>query len=50
MFYKKSGTIEHNVRTVVVNPAGRVHHIFPGNEWTSDELVAEMKRAMATGR
>lgn len=50
MFYKKSGTIEHNVRTVVVNPAGRVHHIFPGNEWTADELVAEMKKAMAAGR
>jgi len=47
MFYKKSGTIEHNVRTVVVNPAGRVHHIFPGNEWTADELVAEVKKAMA---
>ena len=46
MFYKKSGTIEHNVRTVVVNPAGRVHHIFTGNEWTPDELVAEMKKAM----
>ena len=50
MFYKKSGTIEHNVRTVVVNPEGRVHHIFPGNEWTSDELVAEMKKAMARGQ
>lgn len=47
MFYKKSGTIEHNVRTVVVNADGRVQRIFPGNEWSPAELAAEMKKAMA---
>lgn len=46
MFYKKGGTIEHNVRTVVVNTDGRVQRIFPGNEWAPAELAAEMKKAM----
>lgn len=46
MFYKKGGTIEHNVRTVVVDASGRVQRIFPGNEWAPAELAAEMKQAM----
>jgi protein SCO1/2 len=41
---------EHNLRTVVVNAAGRVQRAFAGNEWTPEELVAEMRRAMATER
>lgn len=45
MFYKNKGTIEHNVRTVVINPGGRVQRIFPGNDWSADELVTEVKRA-----
>lgn len=41
---------EHNLRTVVVDPAGRVRRIFTGNEWTPEELVAEMQRAMKMER
>jgi len=47
----RSGALpEHNLRTVVVNAAGRVQRTFTGNEWTPEELVAEMRRAMATER
>ncbi len=35
----------HNVRTVVIDAAGKVQRIFVGNEWTTDEFVAEMERA-----
>jgi protein SCO1 len=41
----KSGGISHNLRTAVVDAAGRVQKIFQGNTWTSDELVAEMVKA-----
>jgi protein SCO1/2 len=40
-----SSTISHNLRTAVIDPAGRVQKIFQGNTWTSDELVAEMLKA-----
>lgn len=38
--------IDHNLRTVVVDTAGRVKKVFAGNEWTPRELIDEMKRAM----
>jgi protein SCO1/2 len=40
-----SGIISHNLRTAVIDAAGRVQKIFQGNTWTSDELVAEMVKA-----
>jgi protein SCO1/2 len=40
-------TFSHNVRTVVVEPSGRIRRIFVGNEWTVEELVGEMVQAAA---
>jgi protein SCO1 len=39
--------LNHNLRTVVIDPKGRVHSIFIGNEWTAEELVAAMREAGA---
>jgi len=41
------GGINHNLRTVVVDPSGRVQKIIPENKWTADELVAEVLEAAA---
>ena len=44
-----SGTgaaLDHNLRTVVVDAAGRVQKVFTGNEWKAEELIAEMRKAM----
>ena len=38
--------INHNLRTVVVDAAGRVQKIFSGNTWKTQDLIEEMKRAM----
>lgn len=40
-----SGNIGHNLRTVVVDPRGRVHRQFDGNEWTGDDLAAALTEA-----
>jgi len=32
----------HNLRTVLIDPAGKVQKIFIGNDWKADELVTEM--------
>jgi len=43
------GTINHNLRTVVVDAAGRVQKNIPENKWTSDELAeAILKGCTAT--
>lgn len=40
-----SGSITHNLRTVVIDAAGRVQKIFEGNNWSSDDLVSEILKA-----
>ncbi len=35
----------HNLRTVVVDAAGRIRKIIANNEWTSDELAEEITKA-----
>jgi protein SCO1 len=40
-----TGSISHNLRTVVIDAQGRVQKVLVGNEWTSDELVAEIIKA-----
>lgn len=42
------GGISHNLRTAVIDPAGRVQTILAGNKWTSEELVAAMVKAAQT--
>jgi len=47
MFWREEGALSHNLRTAVVDAAGRVQKIFEGNKWTSAELVAELVKAAA---
>ncbi|MCX6895409.1 MAG: SCO family protein, partial [Verrucomicrobia bacterium] len=49
MFWRENPAepISHNLRTVVVDPRGRVQKIIPNNDWTGDELVAEILKAAA---
>jgi cytochrome oxidase Cu insertion factor (SCO1/SenC/PrrC family) len=39
--------LEHNLRTVVVTPAGKIHAILPSNEWEVDDLVKAVTEAAA---
>jgi protein SCO1/2 len=48
-WHDSSGSISHNLRTIVVDPAGKVQRVFEGNNWTSDELAGEMVRAAKGG-
>ena len=46
-FWREGGTISHNMRTVVIDPEGRIAHQFDGNQWTAKELVAAIIAAAA---
>ena len=43
----ENGTLNHKLRTVVVDAKGRIEKVFPGNEWTAAELVDALKSAAA---
>ena len=45
-WHEPEGGISHNLRTAVIDPSGRVRKVFIGNKWTSDELAAELVKAM----
>lgn len=42
---EEGGSISHNLRTVVVDPLGRIHKFFNGNHWTPEELAAALQEA-----
>jgi protein SCO1/2 len=44
-FWREAGNLNHNLRTIVVDPQGRVSKIIPSNEWDSPALVAALKAA-----
>ena len=35
--------ITHNLRTAVIGPDGKLVKIYTGNEWTPDEIIADLK-------
>ena len=48
-FWKdETGSINHNLRTVVVDAKGKVQKIFTGNNWTPDELIESLDEAAKT--
>jgi protein SCO1 len=40
-----SGSINHNLRTLVIGADGKLRKIFVGNDWKSDDLVEELIQA-----
>jgi protein SCO1/2 len=38
-------TLTHNLRTALVNPKGRLVKVLSGNEWTVDQLLADLRDA-----
>lgn len=47
---ERDGTITHNLRTAIVDQAGRVTTILNDNAWAADDLVRELKAAVAATR
>ncbi len=47
MLAKEGGGYSHNLRTVVVDPQGRIFRQFDGNRWTPEELAEALRTAAA---
>jgi protein SCO1/2 len=40
-------TINHTLSTTLIGPDGKVVRFYPGNEWTVDQVAADVKRVVA---
>jgi protein SCO1/2 len=45
MIMRQNGSISHNLRTIVLDPQGRIHRLFDGNTWLPQQLAAALIEA-----
>lgn len=45
-YVEESRSFTHNLRTAVLDGEGKLRRLFRGNDWTPEELVAELKAAV----
>lgn len=45
VFWRESGTISHNLRTVVLDGNGKLFKQFDGNDWTGQQLAEAIRQA-----
>jgi protein SCO1/2 len=45
MVFREGSSISHNLRTVVLDPRGRIYREFDGNEWTPGDLADAVMQA-----
>ena len=41
-------TITHTLSTTLIGPDGKVVQFYPGNEWTPDQVMADVKKAASS--
>ena len=46
MYFPEKDQIIHSLRTVIVNPEGKVAKIYSGNDWKPEEIVEELNKAI----
>jgi protein SCO1/2 len=44
-FWREGGSISHNLRTVVLDPDGKISKQFDGNDWTPEQLAEAIAEA-----
>ena len=45
-YFPEKDQIIHALRTVIVNPEGKVAKIYSGNEWQPEDVVSELEKAV----
>jgi protein SCO1/2 len=41
-------SITHTLSTTLIGPRGKVAQFYPGNEWTPEQVVADVKKASSS--
>jgi protein SCO1/2 len=47
-FWRANGSVSHNLRTVVLDPAGKIVRQLDGNDWTPEQLADAIRAAAKT--
>jgi len=47
-YFPDKDQIIHGLRTVIINPDGKVAKIYTGNEWKTEEVIDELKKSVST--
>ena len=42
------GSITHTLSTTLIGPDGKVVRFYPGNEWTPDDVLTDLKKVSGT--
>jgi protein SCO1 len=45
-YYPEKDEIIHGLRTVIINPEGKIAKVYTDNKWTPEEVVGEMKKSL----
>jgi protein SCO1/2 len=45
--HEADSTITHTLSTTLIGADGRVIRFYPGNDWTADQVIADVKKAAA---
>ncbi|HVT97569.1 MAG TPA: SCO family protein [Acidobacteriaceae bacterium] len=45
---EKDKTITHSLSTVVIGPDGKIFKWYPGNEWTPDQVVQDVRKILGS--
>lgn len=43
VMYEDDNSITHNLRTAIIGPDGRLVKVYTGNDWTPDQVLADLK-------
>jgi protein SCO1/2 len=46
MSQNADATITHTLSTTLIGPDGKVVCFYPGNEWTADQILADLRQRM----
>jgi protein SCO1/2 len=46
-YFPENDQIIHSLRTAIINPDGKVRHVYSGNDWKPGEIVSELKNTLA---
>ena len=46
VIHEQDRTITHNLRTAVIDPNGRVVNVYDGNEWTTAQVLDDLRNAL----
>lgn len=44
---EKNNTITHTLSTTLVTPDGKVYRFYPGNDWTPEQVLADLKQLLS---